>query len=268
MTKLLERFRARHTRSADTAEPPGEAVPGGSGSSTPSRAGLPKRIWVTAGALTLAVVVYVASVIVVDLPPSPARNALVATADHVVNPWFAQQWTLFAPNPPTSNAHLYLLVEYKRGSGRPDPAPVDLTQLYHDIAGSRLWAPPRLNRVTMDLAVEIARIALYAPGAKASSAQTAAEAEADIYFSPSVLGTISPLTPKDAELLAVEVILELQRLLSASAHDVIPDPSQIQYVRGMETGQAIAPFTSPHEQEQTATLFDTGWIPYLSSVSQ
>lgn len=223
--------------------------------------------------LALAIVVYVGAVTIYDLPPSPARQAMLPAVNQIVQPWFDQQWTLFAPTVPVANARLYLLVRYKTPSGLRQAKPVDLSAVFQRIAQAQRWAPPRLYRVTMSLAVEIDQVVLYAsrqptsPGGDQSATAQQAQAEANAYFAPTALGSTAPLTPVQSRLMGLEVTVELQRLLSASAHDLLPESSRIASVRGVETSQAIPPFSHPHLHEVQRPVFDTGWLPYQKDVA-
>lgn len=228
---------------------------------------LPWWVWLSGVLVAVLVMVYVGAVVVDDLPPSPARQALLPAADRVVNPWFAQQWTLFAPTPPLSNARFYLMVRYRAGSSLPRPPAVDLSAVFQRMAEARRWAPPRLYRVTMDLAVEIDRTVLYANRRTPAGAVAGAQSEADVYFAPSSLGAAPPLTPTQARLLGLSVAVELQRLLSASASQLMPHPRRLAAVRAVETATPIPPFTARQRHERPIALFDTGWMPYVPTVA-
>lgn len=231
---------------------------------------VPAWIWGTAVVLTMTAAIYIAAVIVDVLPPSPARQTLLPAASRIIEPWFEQQWTLFAPTPPITISRLYLMVHYRDRAGFSQPRPIDLSRLYQTMAEDRRWAPPRLYRVTMDFAVEIDRAVLYGPARPkqaVAGAVAAARSEASTYFAPSAIGQVQPIDAHQAALIRVAVTAELQRLLSASAHDLCRHPGAIAAVRGIETDQRIPPFTHPHRTEPQVPVFDTGWLPYIRHVA-
>jgi hypothetical protein len=215
---------------------------------------------------------YMAAVVVDDLPPSPARQVLIPLADHVVDPWFAQQWTLFAPTPPTANAQLYLTVRYRPQASGAVCRPIDLSAVYLAMAKTRRWAPSRLYRVTMTMAVLIdqlveARLARVGHGGTTTAEATASQAEANVYLAPSALGTEPLLTRQAGTSLRLAVDAELQRLLSASARALCPRPRSIAAVEGTETTQAIPPYSHPHRSEPVVDVFSTGWMAYRAGVA-
>lgn len=229
-------------------------------------------LWFAGAVLVALILAYVGAVVIDDLPPSPARQALVPLADHVVNPWFEQQWTLFAPTPPTANARLYMVVRYLPGTAEASCHPVDLSTVYLDMAKTQRWAPSRLYRVTMDIAVEIDQVVEYqhpnTPATNAIVDNTAAtQSEANVYLAPSALGTEPLLTQRMAHGLRLAIDGELQRLLSSSARSLCPRGRSIAAVKGIETVQAIAPYSDPHLREPQIPIFSTGWLAYIRDVA-
>jgi hypothetical protein len=237
--------------------------------STVDDASVPRHIWLLAAVLTVLTLVYVSAVVVMNLPPSAARDELATTAQHVVDPWFEQQWTLFAPAPPTSNTRLYLQVRYRPGAPEPSPKPINLTAVYQNLAKDRWWAPPRLYRVTAEMAVLISAVQRFGTPASASSpSPNADQQEAQVYFAPSALGGLPPITEFQAHLLAGEISLQLQGLLSNAARDLLPAPSDLVAVRGVETAQEIAPYEARRTVTAEEAEFDTGWMPYVATIAR
>ncbi len=234
--------------------------------------------WALTLLVGLGLASFVASVAVTDLPPSPARQVLEPFAAAVVDPLFNQTWTLFAPTPPVVNESFVLMVRYRRGSRVAAPRPIDITALFRHLAEQTRWAPSRLYRVTMALAVELNR-ALAAifrgrtpPGAALPGTGATAPALADQvaaaqdYYAASVLGTVPALSRTGGVGLAEVVLVELQRLLSATARAVEPDPGAIAAVRGVYLVTPIPPYTERWRRLRAETVLQTAWLPYLRSV--
>lgn len=233
---------------------------------------IPKRIVGATAVLAVAMVVFIGALVVQNLPPTPARQVLLPLAKHVIDPWFSQTWTLFAPTPPIVNEEILLEARYRPAAHLADPPAVNVSALFQTIAEQRRWAPSRLYRVTMGLAVEVNRVAngtFYGRGARPAtggSALASQESEAQDYFAPSSLGTVAPLTPVQADQYGEFITVQLQRLLSATAHGVVAHARQLASIRAVVTSTPIAPYTQRNRRQRTTTIFETGWMPYLSSV--
>jgi len=221
---------------------------------------------------------FVAAVAVNDLPPTPARQVLEPMASHVVDPLFTQTWTLFAPVPPTVNESFVLMVRYRAGAKVVGAHPIDVTALFRRMAEQTRWAPSRLYRVTMALAVELNRaLGGIVPtrttrgpsglGAEADGPALADQvAAAQDYYAASALGTRPPLTRRGGLVLADVVMVELQRLLSAVARSVEPHPADLAAVRAVYSVTPIPPFTDRHARPRTQVILASGWLPYLPAV--
>lgn len=233
--------------------------------------------WVVAIVAAVALVVFVAGLAVQNLPPTPARQVLLPWASRVIDPLFNQHWTLFAPAPPEVNEDFVVEATYRPGSGLAPPRPVDLTTLFRTMAKQARWAPPRLYRVTMSLAVELNRVLQVIvaehddaiPGVKPAGSVPALAAQvqaAQDYYASSVLGTKPPLGTTGALQLGVLVVQMLQRLGSATARAVMPHPHELAAIKVIYRVTPIAPYTDRQRVERSHVLLATAWLPYLGSV--
>jgi hypothetical protein len=217
---------------------------------------VPARLKLTAAVSFVLAAVYVLCCLIYNAPASPATIRLAPIIDRVMNPYFEQAWTLFAPTPPSENEQLLVQAVIKGPNGADAlTAEMDTAQPAYDLARSeRLW-PSKLPGVVLAFQEEFA---IYSDSYVQIEGKLKAGARRANALRQLRQGYRLPFA-------------ELDRYLSAEATSYFPG-RDILFVRGYLVEVPVVPFSEryqrpPPRQPHKVTL-DTGWMTFISGVAQ
>lgn len=189
-----------------------------------------------------------------NFPDSTVKSRIDPAVNTVVQPWFEQDWHLFAPTPSTSNTHLLVTARLLfQDSTVHDMAPFDVQYPLEDLTKTNHVLPTKLPGVTLaaqermaDYATELAGIS-HAPVA----AQSGLHADLDDRYQP--------------------VLDALRRFRSRCAQDRFGS-ARIVAVRGTFTSTPMTPFSARDDvdplPQPTKTILTTGWDPFVADVAK
>ncbi|WP_370083861.1 DUF5819 family protein [Streptacidiphilus sp. MAP12-16] len=197
---------------------------------------------------------YTLACLVYNAPASPAKTRLATPVNAVINPYFGQDWMLFAPAPSTVNDILMMDVKLKAGNseGETTTIPVDIEEPIDRMPRSNRVMPTKLPGVLLALQESFTN---YANGL--NDALKAPKAQ-----QPALEDALS-------RRYAAEFV-ELQRFLSIRAGTMYPD-AQIIAVRATFDKRPITPFSErdmhPAPKQPVQGVLQTAWMPYVSGVA-
>ncbi|MHA6762472.1 DUF5819 family protein [Streptacidiphilus sp. PAMC 29251] len=205
--------------------------------------------------LLVPAVFYSYCCLVYNAPSSPARVRLAGSTTQLMNPYFGQDWMLFAPTPATVNDLILMDVKLK-----PAGSTQVVTTAQTDIEAA-IDAMPRGNRLFPSKL----------PGVMLAFNETFSNLA-------NQMNQVSKSAPKDKQAAAIVALdkkwagefTELQRFLSVRAASMYPGATIIS-VRGTFETQAILPFSSryqnPAPKEPVKGVIQTDWMPYTAGVA-
>ncbi|MEY9913448.1 hypothetical protein ABIA35_009721 [Catenulispora sp. MAP12-49] len=201
------------------------------------------------------VTVFSLACLVYNAPPSPVKVRLGHQASSVLEPYFGQDWELFAPTPGTSNDRLYLEAELlpKGSVAVVTTQPVEVEYAIDRMPRSNRLLPSKLPGVLLAFQEAADQYTRTSNGIDKASKdmQPAMRKDLDAQFAPS--------------------FDEMQRFLSARAATLYPG-AKIVAIRATFKRQDIVPFSqryvapTPHEPEKPE--LQTSWMPYVDGVEK
>ncbi|MHA3024294.1 DUF5819 family protein [Mycobacterium sp. BMJ-28] len=189
-----------------------------------------------------------------NFPDSTVKSRIDPVVNTVVQPWFEQDWHLFAPTPSTTNTHLMVTARIQLSNGSiGEPPAFDVQYPIEDLVKSSHVLPTKLPGVTLaaqqrmaDYAMELAAIS-HAPAAE----QPSQHADLDRRYQPML----------DA----------LGRFMSRCAQDRFGS-AHILAVRGTFTSTPMTPFSARDAENPptlpTKTIITTSWDPFVPDVAK
>jgi hypothetical protein len=222
----------------------------------PAAEAAPLRPMIRVAFLVSAViaVVYALCCVVYNAPASPAQIRLAKPVKSMMDPYFAQDWMLFAPNPSTTNKQLLLEAKLKTsGSGEKVTTPIDI--------GTAIDRMPRDDRLfpTKRPGVILAFQQMFQNYSNMSKRIQAQAPKAR-----------QPHLQEELVRRYATAFDELRNFLSAEARVRYPG-STIVSVRATFTTQAIVPFSQRNEKpapnEKKEMIVQTAWMPYASGIA-
>ena len=246
--------------SVDLRTDPALEVPSASPSAIPS-AGPPgrpavvvlsRRLRIAAASAVLVAATYMIACVVYNLPSSTVKVRVDGADKTMMQPWFEQDWQLFAPTPATSNAHLVISMRAVATSGAvTEPASFDAQYPIEDLQKSTPFLPTKQPGVTLAAQERFASYQkqLVVIERSAGPDQQVLHAKLDQVYAPTL----------DA----------LDRFISYEAHRKYP-AADLRQVQATFTGTPMTPFSarfvSPPPAEATTTSLQTNWFPYVGGV--
>jgi hypothetical protein len=227
----------------------------GGGRDEPAAGRAPHRVTLRVAFLVsgLIAAVYVFCCLVYNAPASPAQIRMAKPVKAIMDPYFAQNWMLFAPNPASANKQLLLEAKLMTSSGEKTTAPIDIgTAIDRMPRNNRLFPTKRpgiilaFQQIFQNYSNLSKRIKVQAPKARQPRLQEELVHRYSTAFD------------------------ELQHFLSAEARVRYPG-STIVSVRATFRMQPIVPFSQRNEKpapkEPTELIAQTAWMPYVQEVS-
>lgn len=235
---------------------PPEPAPAGSSPGAPDTSGavgvLSPRLRVTA-VLTLAVAaLYMAACVIYNLPSSTVKVRIDTADKAVMQPWFEQDWQLFAPTPATSNAHLMISIRAVGPSGAMmELAPFDAQYPIEDLQKDSPFLPTKQ------------------PGATLAAQERFASYQKQLLVIEKYAGPQQQVLHTQLDRGFAATLDGLDRLISYEAHHRYP-AADIWQVRATFTGTPMTPFSAryltPPLPAKTTISLQTTWFPYISGV--
>jgi hypothetical protein len=222
---------------------------------TRTTAAVPWRVRAFVVAALLPVALFTAACLVYNAPASPAQIRLAGAVSDVMDPYFSQDWQLFAPTPGTSNDLLYLEVTLRQAGATKvlQTEPLEIEGAIDRTPRSMRLNPTKLPGVILAFQENAANYTQLAGQIQANypPSQRAAQMKA-------LLKNFDP------------TFRELQRFLSVRAASLYPD-ARIIAVRGTFKEQAIVPFSEryadPAPKEPITGVLQTAWMAYVPGVA-
>lgn len=223
--------------------------------SEPVRARLvPWRIRLTLVAAGAPLFLFTVACLVYNAPPSAAQNRLKDSVAHVLEPYFWQDWQLFAPSPGASVPEVLLQTRLRRSDGHV----VETTPVEVEDAVDRTPRRFRLNPTKL-------------PGIFLSLNGTASryeQAEGQIAKLPKAQRAQAQ---RALDLAFTNNFTELQRFMSVRAQALYPR-EQVLAVRVTFGDRAIVPFSqryvSPPPPQKFQEALQTSWMAYVPGVAR
>ena len=216
--------------------------------------GYPARIRVFFCAIATALGVFGLGTVVYNLPESTVKSRVSPVISAVMEPWFDQDWHLFAPTPGTSNSHLMVSAQLRSPDGSIVEMPAfDVQEPLEDLAKNNHFLPTKLAGITLSAQQQMSQYA---------------QELADIMGGP----------PAERDVMHAELdhryqatLDQLRRLMSRCAQDRF-GTARIVAVRGTFTETPITPFSKRYETNPpplpTKTIVTTSWAPFVADVGK
>lgn len=231
----------------------GAAAGGGSSRSAADGPGLRRHLRIVAFLGAVVVAFFVVCCTIYNAPASPAQIRLAGAAGEILNPYFEQDWRLFAPTPSTDLNGIVLEVRVQGSAGEQTVMPgVDVQAPLDTAPRNDRLNPTKQAGVTLAFQESFSNYARqYRTIRQAPQAQQAGQ----------LLKLSTVFAPEFAE---------LQRFLSVKADQLYP-AATVLAVRATFTQQPITPFSHRYDTaapvEKTSVILQTVWMPYLSGVN-
>lgn len=201
------------------------------------------------------VTVFSLACLLYNAPPSPVKVRLGHRASTIVEPYFGQDWELFAPTPGTTNDLLYLQARLipKGSTEVVTTQPVEVEGAIDRMPRGNRFLPTKLPGVML---------------AFQESADQYTRTSNDISKAPKDL---QPAMRKDLDARFAPSFDEMQRFLSARAATLYPG-ARIIAIRATFERRDIVPFSeryvvpTPHEPEKPE--LQTSWMTYVDGVAK
>lgn len=210
------------------------------------------RAVVLAGLVVLAL--FSAACLAYNAPPSPARDRLSATASAFMNPYFSQDWQLFAPTPGDQNRLIHLRTRLRLPTGQlVETSPVEIEDSIDRMPRQLRVNPSKVPGVLLAFDQDVQHYSAQVADIKKlpEVRRAAAQAELDRTFA----GTF----------------LRMRRFFSARAAVLYPG-REIVAVRATFENQPIVPFSqryvSPQPVEPLEQTVETSWLAYAPGVAR
>jgi hypothetical protein len=216
------------------------------------------RLVAAVGSVVLAL--FVCSVVIEVAPDSVAATQARLVTRPFMHPWFAQKWTLFAPDIPRANFTTYLQVRYtatREGAPRTGPL-LDVSDTLNASVKQARWAPHRVRRIVTVLEIQAANYAQYRA--------TLDSAQARHPDKPLPAALTRDITGR-------EKALEkgYRRWLSSLAVGTVPPGARVTEVRVVVSTSGVPRLGRGNDANnpptQTAVAYDSGWLPAVQGVT-
>jgi hypothetical protein len=212
---------------------------------------LPARVRISAVVAVAVAAVYMIACVIYNLPSSTMKVRVDDADKALMQPWFEQDWQLFAPTPASSNAHLVISIKASESGSKSELAPFDAQYPIEDMQKRSPELPTKQPGITLAAQERFAsyqKQLLVIEKAGGPSAR-GLHAQLDKTFAPTL----------DA----------LDRFISYEAHKQYPT-AQISQVRATFTSTPMTPFSERNDAvppvEKTKETLQTNWFPYVEGV--
>jgi len=216
--------------------------------------GYPAWIRVFFCAIVSALGLFGLCTVVFNLPESTVKSRVSPVINAVMEPWFDQDWHLFAPTPATSNSQLMVSAQLRSSDGSIVEMPAfDVQEPLEDLAKTNHFLPTNLPMITL--------------AARQQMSQYAREL-ADIMGGPPA-GRDEMHAELDHRY--QDTLDQLRRFMSRCAQDRF-GAAHIVAVRGTFTETPVTPFSKRDETNPpslpTKTIVTTSWAPFVADVGK
>lgn len=236
----------------------GEQSPGESGHPQPtagpgtSAVVLPRRLRITAALAVVIAGVYMVACAVYNLPSSTVKVRVDGADKAMMQPWFEQDWQLFAPSPATSNARLMISIRAVGAGGANLVLPAfDAQYPIEDLQKQTPFLPTKQ------------------PGATLAAQERFASYQKQLLVIQRIAGPQEQLLHAQLDKAFQPTLDGLDRLISYEAHRRYPG-ADIRQVQATFTSTPMTPFSarfvSPTPTEVTTQSLQSNWFPYVSGV--
>lgn len=197
----------------------------------------------------LLALLYALGTVVVNAPDSPPRRSALRTVNTVMDPYFHQNWQLFAPTPPHGVLETWYQVRYRDSTGIHETQARSATDAYREIGRAGPLSSLVERTITgfehsafRDTVPRSGK--LHVTLTKASRPVNAGNARPWAFDLASAQHSISPLAD------GLHLPGTIQSIRAYVTDDIIPVASDGTH--------------SSHRKTAPTLLVNTGWIPYLS----
>ena len=190
--------------------------------------------------------------VVYNMPSSTVKVRVDAADKAMMQPWFEQDWQLFAPTPATSNAHLMVSIRAVAATGAIIELPAfDAQYPIEDLQKKTPFLPTKQ------------------PGATLAAQERFASYQRQLLVIQRIAGPQQQLLHDQLDKTFGPTLDGLDRLISYEAHQKYPG-ADIRQVQATFTTTPMTPFSARHvwppPKETTKQSLQTNWFPYVSGV--